>query len=822
MRSRRKRAAKPPGGPNSVGAAPPSGERRAVVLPDDSRPPAYEFVVRVPRPLVSWTAHTAFCILLLYAALLTAPMGFRLAASGLDGSWQYALNVLPWSRYKFGTDVIFTYGPLGLIAVPLNVGWNLAIAMAVRVVVWALPFAYLGAAYGRSRAARLGCFLAVMAIVIGHPVVAEPEYMLTIGSLLLISGCDLEDRNIWSVAVPVGVLTSLAFLLKATVYGAVVLSSGAYCLMWYLRRKRSPSRRVWLALATMFGAPLAAYLVYNPSVRGLWGYLCGTVEVASGYNVAMSLPGLEPHYRAGLLLLAVLLTGFAVLAVWRRWLDMATAACVMAAFAVTLKHSMVRSDPSHLTISFALTPVLMGLLLLRCRMTSPAWVIGCLALALVGIVSVIGMDPVRRTLNLETWGPRSHLLRIRNVLDWRQSLAFLRVHAQSQVISDRLPDEIMTRISHAPVVIFPSELSFAAANDLDFLPLYCLQAYSGYTHELDQKTAEHLLADSPQDTRLLLQWDSVDERHPLLDMPATWEAIRTCFHLETQEGKLLLLRKQSRPQAYAARMLRSTFADVHQWQDVPDRDHALNASIRFRPNIQGRVRRVLYKVDPIYMEVEPLHGFRKHFRVIPEVLQHPFMLNCLPLEPAALAPLLSRDECTQKVRRFRFYGDGLNSFYTTAQVTLAEAPDEPLHFIPEKAEIWEPLQSPTNIAPAWFGNLELIDGHARPLPDVPSNPTRMRFGQNLEIHGWAASGCKEGESFETIYVIDRGRQLKAVRTARPDVAQYCHNGKLAESGFAVSIDAEHLDIGTHVFTFAGITHDHVYYRCPDIIYVNVE
>jgi hypothetical protein len=774
------------------------------------------------RPVVSRAAHIAFCLLLLYAAILTAPMSFDFPGTGLDASWQYALNVLPWSQYKFGTDVVFTYGPLGFVACPLNFGHNLAIALAIRLFVWALALAMLGAGYASSRNRRPGYFIAVIAVVVAHPVAAQPEYLLTLGALLLILGYEPEGRRWWRVVVPLCALAAIAFLLKATTYATVLLSFCAYLGFWYVRQRRTPSVHSCLAILSVVAAPFLAYLIYHPSASGLWAYVTGVAEIVKGYNVAMSMAGLPAEYAWKLLVPVSVFGGFAAYAVWRRWVVIETGACLAAAFVVTAKHGIVRSDPQHLNFIFALVTLLMGILLLRCR---PAWktlVAGIPAFACISTISIVGMNVVSRTLDPRTWNPTAHLQSILHVIRWRETIAFLSANASSRLASDHLSDAVTGRIGRSPVAVFPWEISYGAANPLNVLPLYTLQSYSAYTSVLDQETADHLLTKSPPDTRLLLEWKSVDGRHPFLDVPATWAAIFTGFAVETWGNELFLLKKKTTPQRFHQQAIRKALVDPRAWQNVPDRDDAVSTSVRFYPNIQGIVRKILYKIDPIYMEIEPVHGMRKRFRVVPDVLQYPIVLNCLPLDSAALQPLLLRHECTQKVRRFRFVGDGLKSFSAAAEIAFTEAPDQVFHFLPEPADLaWKDLTLPSNIAAMWLGNVELINNHSRPIPAIPSNPARMPFGENLEISGWATSG-QRGESFDAIYLIHEGQQVRAITSDRPDVAQYYRNPRLARSGFAISVDSTRLPKGLHSFTLVGATRSGLYYRCPDTIYVSVE
>lgn len=64
-----------------------------------------------------WPQPVFFYCILAYAALLLLP-AYAPVLPGLDQSWQFALNHFVHTQFKFGPDLIFTYGPLGFVEVP--------------------------------------------------------------------------------------------------------------------------------------------------------------------------------------------------------------------------------------------------------------------------------------------------------------------------------------------------------------------------------------------------------------------------------------------------------------------------------------------------------------------------------------------------------------------------------------------------------------------------------------------------------------------------------------------------------------------------------
>ncbi len=781
----------------------------------------YEINLKVPRVLVQGLKEAGFYTLLFYAALLTLPLTIYVVSTGLDASWANALNMLPHSHYKFGSDVLFTYGPLGFINCPQHLAANLPIAWLVRLFIWSLLITQLATRYRSAGRDQLGCFIAVIGVILAHQFLTDfIDYMLASAVLLLIMRRNPGEQS-WLATASISILASIAFLAKESSYVMLLLSLCAYFSLWHLRERSRPSRDAWLRLTAMAGTPLFVYLIYNPSLAGLWSYITGVAQISSGYSVAMSYAGLPQYEGLRLGLLTSLLGGFSACAVWRKWLKVEVAAAILAAFCFAMKYSVVRTD-GHIAFVYAFSIVLMGFVVLQCRHVKMSILAGTLTFAALCALSLSEMNPVWGTFTsrgAQTWSPISHLQEIGVLFHWSKSMTAVDAQGEANLRTDQLSDSMRTRIDKAPVVFFPNELSYAPANNLNLLPLYTLQAYAAYTHELDRRTAERLRA-APANTRLLMTWGQVDGRHTLLDVPATWEAIYAGFQPEFAESNLLLLRKRDYSRTFHSRQISSSMYDVRRWENVPDRDHAVSVSIAFSHTISGAGRKLLYKIDPVYMELEPDLGSPQRFRVIPDLLQHQFVVNCLPLNAAALEDILFENTCPQRVKRFRFLGEGLNSFSVNARITFTETQDEPFHFISQVAVRRNEAAVLPPSGNFWNGAVDVVGG-PKWGPANAANPEEIPPGKRLEISGWAISGEKPAGVFETVIAILGNRHFKGIVTLRPDVARYLQDPRLHKCGFEISVETSTLDKGVYSVRLVGVTPEGRYYWCPNGIYVRI-
>ncbi len=77
-------------------------------------------------------------VAVVFLLLATFPGHYQPIRTGLDPSYQYGLNFLANSDQVFGRDVAFTFGPLGYLLIPLDIGNNLVESILLRLLVHAL------------------------------------------------------------------------------------------------------------------------------------------------------------------------------------------------------------------------------------------------------------------------------------------------------------------------------------------------------------------------------------------------------------------------------------------------------------------------------------------------------------------------------------------------------------------------------------------------------------------------------------------------------------------------------------------------------------
>jgi hypothetical protein len=501
-------------------------------------------------------------------ALLGWRVGFHPPWGGLDASWTAGLAMAAKEGLHFGTQVVFTYGPLGFLDVSNLWYGDLAV----------LAFLYLATLY-------VGFSVAlVWALRRSLPIV--PSVLI---AFLIVAWLPLLEQSILvAVIVCLGVLErerSQGIVNLLVVGGAsfaalealVKLSSGPIVALVFLVGVIGVRARWWQMLGflgLLAAEILLLWLVAGQSLSAIPDFLENTWQVVSGYSAAMIT---EPNAAAWKVFTATLVTvGLVAASARARYRDRrarwaAAALMGIAAFAV-FKEGVVRADAGHLTLFFSTACVLwIAIPWGRARW---GWLVaGSAVIAAVGV-------PVRPS------GLPTHINPIANVryaTDQFRTLVSGSRRAKmtndgrfEREIGYNVDSQMLADLRGHTVAVEPWEIGVAWAYQLDWDPLPVVQNYQAYTSRLDEANATAV--ESPRGPDRILRENTVspgyptgdiDSRYPGWDPPAQARAILCHFvPLHTSARWQVLGRTSNR--CSPPQLVRSTDASSGTTVPVPE------------------------------------------------------------------------------------------------------------------------------------------------------------------------------------------------------------------------------------------------------------
>jgi hypothetical protein len=580
-------------------------------------------------PGVSGASWAAVALLL---ALATWQVPGMVPQAGLDPSWRIALHLAAFHGLDFGRDIVFTYGPLGFLSIPLLVTTTTAVSAFAYAAAAQLGLALVVVfAASRTYGRFTGTLLAFLALGLGLSLSDVAVYVAFFAAVWLLERDDTPTE--WWLLPLGGALAAFELLVK--------LNAGIVCLaLIALAAWRLPPGRVRaeLVLAGSFALSLLVLWVLtgNP-VAGLPHWLRESWAVVSGYTDGMAL---EARGRAAeYVWAAVLLTGAGVLLVTHLLrLPRARAAALLLVVAgytyASFKEGFVRHDAQHDLQFFGA----FGLSLLAFRWRGAArW--GALALLLGTVDATLGFRGIglrelffaafgvslvalRRRgarrfaalalllgiviatpvmLELGIWQLYRPVARARAAVDDGRTLAEggrRRRELESAKAAVRaqlaVPQGDLRLLRGESVDVVPYEISAVWAYGLRWRPEPLLQWYAAYTGGLDRLNAVALERRGAE--RILRRTGTIDSREPDFDAPATHLALM-CHYRELAAGSGWEVLARTRDRCGSARVLATVQARAGETVRVPraQANEIVYARIRFPRSLAARLESLVFK-----------------------------------------------------------------------------------------------------------------------------------------------------------------------------------------------------------------------------------
>ncbi len=794
-----------------------------------------------------------------YLVFITFPGFYIPIGIGLDKSWQYAINYLPNSPYLYGMDVVFTYGPLGFLLIPQNIGNNLAFSMVFQVlmqVLFALTLLYF---LYRSRHKLQVVLFVILYLVIGITVswlMGEYSLLLTLGLLLCIS---FDNNRVFKYG-SASIGGALAGLLLFTKFNTGV-SALAILAVWGIVVAITRRGKGWKMLLAGGGTYLftvtviALAAMQSPAAIVQW--LAYSLEIAGAYGGAMSLEGSNISLFLGVLCLAVYAA--LVLILWRQKAKSLYAALIFAlpAFLV-FKHAFCRQDIWH-ELSFFMLPAIACVLLLSS--VSKKELITCLAgfiitysLAVAIIHPDVSRLPVNRlpsnqlpvnqlivkTLDLTGQGKNWSSIRseLRDSLNmqidsnkdfllgkaaWANincmfNFSDLRRRMDEQgranLAADQLPSDMVKIIKSGGGVmgVIPWEICYCPANGLDWKPMFTLQSYDTFTSSLDLRDSANYAGENAT-AFLIVDFGNIDYRNILLDAPASWYQIISNYNLAYQDGAgCLLLKKKAGYSVDTRRSAGSTSAAANTWIDIPQTNNLLFARVDMKLSPAGSLAKTFFRVPPVYIDLLYTSGTPISYRITPDTARNGLLINFLPYRGEDLAEIF-KGGARDRAIKFRINGPGMSSYGDNITVSWEESnrPIE-LNLVNLSDMVYAGEFSSYNIDNIYsdvFGGLQ--QGMQDTYVFEGLSP-----GSSIGIYGWAIDQDAKKAAGGMFITLDDTYDIPAVYGAdRKDVADYFKDDNYRYCGYSGSIPASVLDKGSHTLSFKLVSNDSKSYYVSD-------
>ncbi|MCQ4163530.1 hypothetical protein [Tahibacter harae] len=570
-----------------------------------------------PRASVLDLAATALAGLLFLMA--SVRFGGSVAGDELDPSWTMVLRWASMHGLHWGSEIVFTYGPLGYLY-PLNAcdpGTYGAFVAAQIALAAAAAFLFANAWFAQRWPERL---MLAAAVLIGAPLLAADPVWLSM-PVFALAGLHAHAaagrrRALWLLLVVAALYAATILLIK--------MSSLLLIVAWWLAGTAVLlATGLWRqALAWLLLVPACALALWTLSGQRLYDllpFIVNVLEMSRGYTAAMGIP---PPLRYDIYGLGVLAGcgGAGLWAAWRARRDPARLTCIALCgltIFVAWRAGFTRAD-THVAI-FALTawlvlPLLPGM--------TPAPPPRLRALSLFLALAVVPVAD--RCFNPGTGYQYGDLARASvDVLKNNAGLLLRPLTYRPALIAalerERLRLDLpQTRaaVGRRSVDLLGTQQGVVIFNGLAYRPSPVFQGYGAYTPRLQQLNAAAL--SGPQRTDfVLLAYSPIDGNLPSSENALAFTTLYQNYHPVLVEKSYLLLEKgaASAPPPLAAETgWRQT--PWGEWTDLPAAPESVTAlALRSELSLAGKAMALLLREPLQFIELELADGTTRRFRL---------------------------------------------------------------------------------------------------------------------------------------------------------------------------------------------------------------
>ena len=555
-------------------------------------------------------------LLILLSIVYLLPYSFYgTLGSGLDPSWLLALHMAIDAGREFGTEFVFTHGPLGFLSMRLPFASTYYSLIAFDIFFWlSILFVFFtllrsGLTLKGKLALFLICFLSGYALYFQDIVIALFSLLL----FYLFSFLRTE-KNIWLVLA--GINSALIFYNKLNFgLAAIACMLGVFAFMAVFEKEWKFS-----AFAT------TAYLLFLSGLSLLFSidllsYLRASLEIVSGHNETMALyqADKEPYLWTALSLIAIyisclLLNIRQIFSDWRTFLM--TGLATGFAFLI-YKQSFTRAD-EHVFIffSFFVVPLALLVCFTSARLKKSLSIVFALCVLPVFCFlpsqyftsSKLSIEEITRKLN----GLSTYITTVSAGLPEDS-------RAAKTPKAAKLPAELLVKIGDSTIDILPWNIAYAYFNKLNYEPRPVPQSYLAYTSYLDNLNRDKYLSGSAPE-KLIFAGHCTDYRYCFWDESQTKLAMLSAYESKSIHKQHILLEKRKERLKVSVIQEKSYNLELGKWHKLEKSDGLLYGKFTVDYSLLGKLSSMFFQTPSLKVSFRTSRRRKHTFRTARPIL----------------------------------------------------------------------------------------------------------------------------------------------------------------------------------------------------------
>lgn len=558
--------------------------------------------------------------------------GGSVAGDELDPSWTMVLRWAGMHGLRWGSDIAFTYGPLGYLS-PYNACdpafYGAFVAMQIALA-GAAAFLFASAWHAQRWPERI---VLATAVVFAAPLLAADPVWLSMPVVTLVGmhahAVAGRRRALWLLLIVAALYLATLLLIKMSTLLLITACWFAGTVV-LLRARLRHHAAAWLLLVP--ACSLTLWLASGQRVGDILPFIATVFEISRGYTAAM---GFFPPLRYDLYGLAVV-GGSGIAGVWAAWHArrglarlVCIALCGLTIF-VAWRAGFTRAD-THVVIFVLTVWLVLPLLPSLVPAATPRLRAVCLALALAAVpIADRAFNPGTNHQHGELAAASLRTLRdnaslLARPLTYRPLLV---AALDRERLRLDLP-QTRAAVGSRSIDLVGTQQGVVLFNGLAYRPAPVFQGYGAYTPRLQRLNADAYSGPGRRDF-VLLAYSPIDGNLPTSENALAFTTLYRNYHPLLVEKSYLLLEKDGASQPPPAANPDWLHATWGEWIVLPTTPETVAVlAVRSELAVAGKAMAILLREPGQFIELELADGSTRRFRLVRGVASGGFLISPL-------------------------------------------------------------------------------------------------------------------------------------------------------------------------------------------------
>jgi hypothetical protein len=566
------------------------------------------------------------CIIII-GILLFIPIDIlTFPSTGLDSSWIVGLSLAAEKNLIFGTDIVFTYGQWGYLmtGLPLSNDKYFIILFKFFLIINALFFYY----YTASKIKNLYVFCFILFFFLVYNFLFSPyiEFILYFYFLFYLF-LFFKNENYKYLLIIYAVLF-LSFYIKVSVgFVSNILFFITFLIIIIFKKNNRLKNIIFLIIFIIIHFIILLFYKIN-----FINYIFNSIEMINYYNDSMYIkPKLYVLLIAfSITFIILLFISFRIKHIYRDLFKILLSVNLLIFIFIVFKQSFVRFDEGHYSLFFLIIPCLF--IFINDIYFDDIKLNNYYVVFLFLSISFFSINIKYVNLKFSLITNFNTLFRYDKLLENSQNIS-KESDYQNDVPNVYIPFKFKNKIGKRSIDIYPTEISYAYFNNLNYCPRPVFQSYSAYsTKLLNLNYDKYNSSSAPELVLFHTNVRKLEDQNPFWWDTKTQIALLENYNIldslyKDSNNLLILFEKSKIKSNIKKKLLFKTKVSLNKLIDIPIYKGILYMECDIDYTSFGKVRRFLFQPSPLKINLSSDMILNSSFRGSLPILNSGIILN---------------------------------------------------------------------------------------------------------------------------------------------------------------------------------------------------